>query len=151
MNPFFWLEKSFLYENFRKIEHIFTNFWLFRKIIIKISNFQLLWSHTTNPEKILMNDTLEIYQKPQQNCLRSSMDYWKCDENSWKFRRKLILICGGIRDNQDLMDNFHQAAKIKKHACKTFHVWTKNEEKVEDFKDFLIKISIENWLFQILY
>ena len=54
-----------------------------------------------------------------------------------------------MQDPEDLMNDFDSAAKSKQLACKTLRVWTKNEENFEKFQfwDFLIKISMENWLF----
>ena len=37
--------------------------------------------------------------------------------------------------HQDMMKNFHWAAKCKQPTCKTLRVWTKNEENFEKFQE----------------
>ena len=78
-------------------------------------------------------------------------DYWKWDENSWNFWRKSTAICPKMKDHQDLKNDFHRTGKIKKPAYKFMRIWTKNQENFERFQEnfeiFLLKISMENWLF----
>ena len=49
-----------------------------------------------------------------------------------------------MQDHRDLMNDFDWPGKAKQPACKTLCVWTKHEETFEKFRDFLIKISMEN-------
>ena len=40
-----------------------------------------------------------------------------------------------MQDHQDLMNDFDWERKIKQAACKTFRVWTKNEENFGKFQE----------------
>ena len=41
-------------------------------------------------------------------------------------------ICRKIQDNQQFMNNFHRAGKIKKPTSKIVLIWTKNEENIKE-------------------
>ena len=56
-------------------------------------------------------------------------------ENYWNFWRKLTEICWKIQANQQLTNNFHQAGKTRKHACKVLRVWSRKDRYFEDFKE----------------
>ena len=53
-------------------------------------------------------------------------------------------ICIKIHTNQNLMNNLHRAQKFKKATYKILRVWTKKEEKIQENRHFLIKISMES-------
>ena len=55
ISTFVWPEKSIFPKKIRKIEHIFQNVWIFSEQYLKIWNFQLAWSHATNPVKFPIN------------------------------------------------------------------------------------------------
>ena len=40
-----------------------------------------------------------------------------------------------MKEHQYMKYDFHRAGKIKKPACKTLRVWTKNEENFEKFQE----------------
>ena len=40
-----------------------------------------------------------------------------------------------MQDNRDLMNDFDWAVITKQGACKTWRVWTKNEENFEKFQE----------------
>ena len=46
---------------------------------------------------------------------------------------KILEKFGDNQDKQHLMNNFHQAGKIKKHACKILRGFTKNKKEFEIF------------------
>ena len=62
-------------------------------------------------------------------------DFLKWDENSGNIWRKATEICRKMKDHQRLQNDFHQAEKIKKAACKTLLFWTKNEENFGKFQE----------------
>ena len=40
-----------------------------------------------------------------------------------------------MQDNRDMMNDFDWAGKTKQGACKTWRVWTKNEDNFENFQE----------------
>ena len=80
-------------------------------------------------------------------------NYFKSKGKFLNFWWKSTGNCSKIQANQDLKNDFHRVGKIRKPACKRMRVWTKNEENSEKisikFQQFLIKISMENWLFSL--
>ena len=116
----------------RKTSHFWKNYF-------KISNFQLFSNRATNPEQFSRNAHIGLrdLSKPQQNWLRSRRNYWKLDAISWKSQQTWIVFCGWIQDNQDLMNNVHQARKRNKQAFKTLFVSTKMKNSLKAFKQIL--------------
>ena len=71
----FWPEKSIFPRKLFEKLNIFLKVLIFRKNIIKISNFQLLRNYKS--KKFLMNTiiSLRTWQKPQQNWLKLRRNY----------------------------------------------------------------------------
>ena len=89
MNPFFKMPtfsalKTIFLEKIQKLNIFHKKFQLFRRIILKTSQFQCLWSSSRNPKKNSdeINYLLNIIKKPQQNCHRARRNWWYLDENS---------------------------------------------------------------------
>ena len=79
------------------------------------------------------------------------VDYWKANETSIIFWRKLTGMCRKIQDNQQLTNNFRWAGKIRKTSGQNFacldQKWVKFLKVSRKFWDFLTTISIEKRLF----
>ena len=109
----------------------------------KLSTFYYFWYFLRDVQKLLKiilifpRKICQKFRKRKQSAvvssnLKNSLDWegiLKWNENFWKFWRKLIAIYRKIQDNQQLMNTFHRASKIKKPACKTLRVFLQERRK----------------------